>query len=77
MEARGFLLRNKENEQKLRKFLDLIWPFFQKMPILYKRNLQFFNDEYRWSMLIYQEGTYSSLTMAEIIEGNIELVKLN
>ena len=25
----------------------------------------------------YQEGTSSSLTMAEIIENNIELVKLN
>ena len=25
----------------------------------------------------YQEGKSSSLTMAEIIEGNIELVKLN
>ena len=77
MEAREFLLRNRENEQKLRKFVDLIWPFFQKMAILYKRSLQFFNDEYRWSMRNYQEGTSSSLTMAEIIESNIELVKLN
>ena len=39
MEAREFLLRNRENEQKLRKFVDLIWPFFQKMAILYKRSL--------------------------------------
>ena len=77
MEAREFLLRNRENEQKLRKFVDLIWPFFQKMAILYKRSLQFFNDEYRWSMRNYQEGTSSSLTMVEIIESNIELVKLN
>ena len=77
MEARGVLLRNRESEQKFRKFFDLIWPFFQKMPILYKRNLQFFNDEYRWSMQNYQEGKSSSLTMAEIIEGNTELVKLN
>ena len=30
MEAREFLLRNRENEQKLREFVDLIWPFFQK-----------------------------------------------
>ena len=77
MEARESLLRNRKNEQKLRKFVDLIWPFFQKMAILYKRSLQFFNDEYRWSMCNYQEGTSSSLTMAEIIESNIELVKLN
>ena len=77
MEAREFLLRNRENEQKLRKFVDLIWPFFQKMAILYKRSLQFFNDEYRWSMRNYQEGTSSSLTKAEIIESDIELVKLN
>ena len=77
MEAREFLLRNRENEQKLKKFVDLIWPFFQKMTILYERSLQFFNDEYRWSMHNYQEGTSSSLTMAETIESNIELVKLN
>ena len=70
MEAREFLLRNRE-------FIDLIWPFFQKMAILNKRSLQFFNDEYRWSMRNYQEGTTSSLTMKEIIESNIELVKLN
>ena len=47
------------------------------MAILCKRSLQFFNDEYRWSIRNYQEGTSSSLTMAEIIESNIELVKLN
>ena len=52
MEARDFLLRNRENEQKLREFVDLIWPFFQKMTILNKRSLQFFNDEYRWSKTI-------------------------
>ena len=77
MEAREFLLISRENEQKLRKFVDLIWPFFQKMAILYKRSLQFFNDECRWSMRNYQEGTSGSLTMVEIIESSIELLKLN
>ena len=77
MEAREFLLRNKKNEQKLREFVDLIWTFFQKMAFLNKRSLQFFNDEYRWLMRNYQEGTTSSLTMEEIIECNIELVELN
>ena len=77
MEARDFLLRNRENEQKLREFVDLIWPFFQKMTILNKRSLQFFNDEYRWSMCNNQEGTTSSLTMKEIIKSNIKLVELN
>ena len=77
MEAREFLLRNRENEQKLREFVDLIWPFFQKMAILNKRSLQFFDDTYKWSMRNYQEGTTSSLTMEEIIENDIELVRLN
>ena len=77
METREFLLRNWQNEQKLGEFVDLIWPFFQKMTSPNKRSLQFFNDEYRWSMRNYQEGTTSSLTMKEIIESNIELVKLN
>ena len=54
MEAREFLLTNRENEQKLREFADLICPFFQKMAVLNKRSLQFFNDEYRWSMRNYQ-----------------------
>ena len=77
MEVREFLLRNRKNEQKLREFVDLIWTFFQKMAFLNKRSLQFFNDEYRWSMRNYQEGTTSSLTMEEIIESNIELVEFN
>ena len=47
------------------------------MAILCKRSLQGFNDEYRWSMRNYQEGTSSSLTMVEIFESNIELVKRN
>ena len=77
MEAREFLLRNRKNIQKLREFVDLIWPFFQKMAVLNKRSLQFFNDKYRWSMRNYQEGTISSLTMKEIIESDIELIELN
>ena len=77
MEAREFLLRNRKNIQKLREFVDLIWPFFQKMAVLNKTSLQFFNDEYRWSIRNYQEGTISSLTMKEIIESDIELIELN
>ena len=77
MEAREFLLRNRKNIQKLREFVDLTWPFFQKMAVLNKRSLQFFNDKYRWSMRNYQEGTISSLTMKEIIESDIELIELN
>ena len=77
MEAREFLLRNRKNIQKLREFVDLIWPFFQKMAILNKRSLQFFDDTYKWSMPNYQEGTTSSLTMEEIIENDLELVRLN
>ena len=77
IEARAFLLRNRKNIQKLREFVDLIWPFFQKMAVLNKTSLQFFNDEYRWSIRNYQEGTISSLTMKEIIESDIELIELN
>ena len=47
------------------------------MAFLNKRSLEFFNDEYRWSMHIYQEGTTSSLTMEKIIENNTMLVELN
>ena len=77
MEAREFLQRDREKIQKLREFVDLIWPFFQKMAVLSKSSLHFFNDENRQSMRNYQEGTTSSLTMKEIIKSNIELVELN
>ena len=77
MDAREFLLRNRENKKKLQEFVDLIWPFFQKMAFLNKRSLEFFNDEYRWSMHNYQEGTTSSVTMEKIIENNTMLVELN
>ena len=77
IEPTELLLRNRENIERLREFVNLIWPFFQKMVILNKRSLQFFNDEYRWSMCNNQEGTTSSLTMKEIIKSNIKLVELN
>ena len=77
METREFLQRDREKIQKFREFVDLIWPFFQKMEVLNKRSLHFFNDENRQSMRNYQEGTTSSLTMKEIIKSNIELVELN
>ena len=77
MEAREFLLRNRENKKKLQEFVDLIWSFFQKMAFLNKRSLQFFNNEYRWSLRNYQEGTTSSLTMEEIIKNDVMLVELN
>ena len=47
------------------------------MAFLNKRSLEFFNDEYRWSMHNYQEGTTSSLTMEKIIENKTMLVELN
>ena len=77
METREFLQRDREKIPKFREFVDLIWPFFQKMAVLNKRSLHFFNDENRQSMRNYQEGTTSSLTMKEIIKSNIELVELN
>ena len=40
-EAEEFLLRNRENKKKLQEFVDLIWPFCQKMAFLDKRSLQF------------------------------------
>ena len=51
--------------------------FLSKNGISEQKKLTIFNDEYRWSIRNYQEGTTSSLTMEEIIENDIMLVELN
>ena len=51
--------------------------FLSKNGISEQKKFTIFNDEYRWSIRNYQEGTTSSLTMEEIIENDIMLVELN
>ena len=76
LSARKFL-QNYDNREKFEKFVDLIWPFFKKMYYLDKRLLDFFDKEYVWSMRNYREGTFSRMTLTEIIDSDKEFVKNN
>ena len=77
MSAREFLQRNVDNEQKLRQFANLIWPYFKQMFFLKPESLDFFNQQYHWSCRNYREGTHSSMTLTEIIENDSYLIRLS
>ena len=42
-----------------------------------KSSLEFFDNEYSWSMKDFRSCTYHSLTLTEIIENDKEFVKRN
>ena len=74
---RKFLQKNYDNREKLEYFVDKIWPFFEKMHLLDKWSLDFFDKEYVWTMRNYREGTFSRLTLTEIIDDDKIFVKNN
>ena len=55
---------------KFEKFLNIISPFFKKMYSEDERSVEFFDKEYVWSLRNYQEGTYSTMTLDEIIDSD-------
>ena len=72
-----FLQKFYKNRVKLVKFLNLILPFFKEMSSKDERTLEFFDKEYEWSLRNYQEGTYSTMTLDEIINSDKQFVKYN
>ena len=40
-------------------------------------SLEFFDKGYEWSLRNYQEGTYSTMTLDEIIDSDKQIVKNN
>ena len=42
-----------------------------------ERSLEFFDKDYEWSLRNYQEGTYSTMTLDEIIDSDKQIVKNN
>ena len=42
-----------------------------------ERSLEFFGKDYEWSLRNYQEGTYSTITLDEIIDSDKQFVKNN
>ena len=74
---RKFLQLNYANRDKLDKFTDKTFPFFERMEQFDKRSLDFFNREYEWCLKDYFTATYHIMTLAEIIESDKEFVKHN
>ena len=74
---RKFLQLNCANRDKLDKFTDKIFPFFERMEQRDKRSLDFFNKEYEWCLKDYSTATYYSMTLTEIIESDKEFVEHN
>ena len=72
-----FLQLKYAKREKLEDFVDRIFPFFVRMEYFDKRLLDFFNKEYVWSCKNYNDGTYSTLTLTEIIDNDKEFVKNN
>ena len=42
-----------------------------------ERSLEFFDKDYEWSLRNYQEGTYLTMTLDEIIDSDKQFVKNN
>lgn len=66
LSPKKFLQKN-YNRELLEKIFNLIYPFFKKMNSEDKRSIEFFGKDYCWSLKNYQEGTYSTMTLDEII----------
>ena len=62
---------------KLEKFLNIISPFFKKMYSEDEFLVEFYEKEYVWSLRNYQEGTYLTMTLDEIIDSDKIFVRNN
>ena len=68
---------NYNNRLKLEEFSDKILPFFKRIQLNDARALEFFHKEYSWSLKDYSEGKTYEMSLDEIIESDIDLVKKN
>ena len=75
--SKKFLQKFYNDRVRLQKFLNIISPFFEKMYSQDKRSVEFFDKEYSWSLRNYQEGTYSTMTLDEIIDSDKIFVRHN
>ena len=70
-----FLQLNYENRSKLDMFATKISPFFDRMKHENKNSLEFFDNEYSWSMR--DHTCYRRMSLTEIIENDKEFLKDN
>ena len=77
LSPKKFLQLNYNNRLKLEEFSDKILPFFKRIQLNEVRALEFFHKEYSWSLKDYSEGKTYEMSLDEIIESDIDLVKKN
>ena len=77
LSPKKFLQFNYNNKLKLERFADEILRFFEAIKLNDPEGLDFFNRRYTWSMRNFSSGETYSLTLEEVIENDIELVKYN
>ena len=68
---RKFLAKNYNKRQKLEEFSAKILPFFEKIEKDHLMSLDFFKNEYSWSLKQRSTGNTLSLTLDEVIENEI------
>ena len=71
LSARKFLVKNRENQEKLQVFADKIVVFFDKIQDEKPESLEFFEKEYRWSLKSYSTGETFTLTLDDCIDNEI------
>ena len=77
LSPKKYLQLNYNNKTKLERFADEILPFFEGIKLNNESVLDFFNKKYVWSMVNYSAGETCSLTLEEVIQNDIEMVKHN
>ena len=77
LSPKKFLQLNYNNRLKLEEFSDKILPFFKRMQLNDAHALESFHKEYSWSLKDYSEGKTHEMSLDEIIESDIDLVKKN
>ena len=77
LSPKKFLQLNYNNRLKLEKFANKILPFFKRIQLNDNRALEFFHRDYEWLLKDYSEGKCYTMTLDQIIESDIDLVKNN
>ena len=75
LSTKKFLQFNYNNRSKLERFADEILPFVEGIKLNEPEVLDFFERRYTWSMRNFSSGETYCLTLEEVIENDIELVK--
>ena len=77
LSPKKFLQLNYNNRLKLEEFANKILPFFKRIQLNNVRALDFFQKEYDWSLKDFSEGKTYVISLDEIINNDIDLLKSN